>query len=75
MAEFRIWLLYRKKYGPLNPIRKYDQSGAIVASQINNAHGGKANPIDFMPYFEKPQEDPEKVLAMLLSNPNVKKGR
>lgn len=48
--EFELWLQYRAKYGPLNPVRRYDHGAALVASQINNAHGGKARPVDFMPY-------------------------
>lgn len=54
--EYLTWCAYRKKYGPLNPVRMYDQAGALVASQINNAHGGKATPLDFMPYAPKPEE-------------------
>lgn len=48
--EYLIWAKYRRKYGPMNPIRMFDQSSAIVASQINNAHGGKAKPQDFIFY-------------------------
>lgn len=48
--ELDLWGRYRKKYGPLNPVRKYDAGAALIASQINNAHGGKARPLDFMPY-------------------------
>lgn len=48
--EYLLWCLYRKKYGPLNPVRMFDQAGAMVAFQVNRAHGGKANPIDFMPF-------------------------
>jgi len=48
--ELDLWGRYRKKYGPLNPVRKYDSGAAVIASQINNVYGGKARPIDFMPY-------------------------
>lgn len=48
--EYLLWCAYRNKYGPLNPVRRYDLGHALVAAQINNAHGGKAKPVDFMPY-------------------------
>ncbi len=53
--EYELWLKYRHKYGPLNPVRKYDEGLAIVASQINRAFGGKATPLDFMPYGKEEQ--------------------
>jgi len=66
--EYLVWNAYRNKYGPLNPVRMYDQAGAIVASQINNAYGGKAKPIDFMPYAPKQEEktDDEILEALIL---------
>lgn len=51
--EYLLWCAYRNKYGPLNPTRMYDQGAAIVAAQMNNAFGGKAKPVDFMPYDPK----------------------
>lgn len=48
--ELRLWGLYRKKFGPLNPVRKYDAGAALICSQINRSNGGKATPKDFMPY-------------------------
>lgn len=56
--EYDLWCRYIIKFGPLNPVRRYDQGAALVASQINNAHGGKAKPIDFMPYGKEPLEAP-----------------
>ena len=60
--EVGIWSAYMNKFGAVNPVRMYDQGAAIVATQINRAHGGKANPIDFMPY-SKPQDDENTVDA------------
>ena len=48
--EYLTWCAYRNKYGPVNPVRMYDQGSGIVAATLNNAHGGKAKPVDFMPY-------------------------
>lgn len=55
--EYLLWSAYRNKYGPLNPIRKYDQAGAVVASQINNAYGGKAKVSDFLFYLKKEEDE------------------
>lgn len=66
--ELSVWWKYREKYGPINPIRMYDQAGAIVATQINNAHGGKAKPINFMPYAKEEEDhivDGDAFIAML----------
>lgn len=60
-SEVRIWESYRYKYGPMTPVRMYDFGAAMVAAQINNAHGGKAKPKDFMPYFR--QEETEDVVV------------
>lgn len=59
LQEVKIWGAYRYKYGPLNPVRKYDQPSALVAAQVNNAHGGKAKPKDFMPYGKEEEEEIE----------------
>ena len=70
------WMAYRLKYGPLNPIRMYDQGPALIASQVNNAHGGKARPIDFIPYgkqdVEKDLTEEEFIAAL---GPGVRIGR
>lgn len=53
--EVIMWCKYREKYGSLGPVRRYDQPAAIIASVINNVHGGKAKPVDYMPYMPKPE--------------------
>lgn len=72
-----MWCQYRYKYGPLNPVRMYDQIGAVIASQINNAHGGKAKPLDFMPYGKKPQDvvDEEDFISQLMATGRAKVAR
>lgn len=57
--EYLLWFRYRKKYGPLNPVRMYDRSGAIVATQINNAYGGKARFEDFATFGIEAKEKQE----------------
>lgn len=58
----------------------YDQGPAVVAAQVNNAHGGKAKPLDFMPYgktIEEPQQElsSEDFIAALLKTGRAKMGR
>lgn len=75
--EYLLWCAYRKKYGPMNPVRFYDLPGAITASQINNAHGGKAKPIDFI-QFGKDDEEKEIEVSDLIEKVfggAVKRGR
>lgn len=74
--EFCLWTAYRLKYGPLNPIRMYDQMGAIVAMVINNAHGGKKTVTDFLPYHKEEEEivDEDGFIAAL-GNTRVKVAR
>lgn len=59
-AEFNIWAAYRRKYGPMNDVRRFDGPAGIIASLISRAHGGKAKPLDFMPYgiTPAPEEEP-----------------
>ncbi len=49
-AEFLQWLSYRKKYGPMNDVRRYDRPAAILASILSQVNGGKLEPKDFMPF-------------------------
>lgn len=74
-AELRVWGLYRGKYGPMNPVRRFDAGPAIVASVINNAHGGKATPNDYMPYNRPPEPEPDEVMKLLMADKNIKRGR
>ena len=55
--EYILWTKYRKKYGPLSPVRLYDRGAAIIASTINNAHGGKAKPEDYIPYGKDEEKE------------------
>ncbi len=77
MSEFAIWLAYRRKFGPMNPVRRYDTGSALIASMISRAHGGKATAQDFMPFPVKEpiDDDPDKMVALLLADKTVKRGR
>lgn len=75
--ELNVWALYRKKYGPLSPVRMYDQGSALVASQINNAHGGKAKPNDFIFYGKEPEVeiDNTSMIDLLMKTGRARMGR
>lgn len=75
--ELEIWGRYRFKYGPLNPIRMFDQGPALISSVISKVNGGKANPIDFMPYGKKQEDiiDGDTFLDRLSQHKGVKIGR
>lgn len=77
--EFNVWCSYRHKYGPLNPVRMYDQGAALIASQISNTNGMKTKPIDFMPYGKSENTDTEvdedQFIAALMATGKAKLGR
>lgn len=56
MNEVKTWLLYRKKYGPLNPPRMYDRPAALIASILSKVYGGTAEQKDFMPWGQEERE-------------------
>lgn len=55
--EFKSWCAYRDKRGPLNPMLRQDGNFAVIATLINRALGGKANPADFMPWAKDEPEE------------------
>lgn len=48
--EMAVWYAYKKKYGPMNDVRRFDRPAALVASMISAANGGKAKMNEFMPW-------------------------
>lgn len=77
--EFRTWIRYREKFGPMNPVRRYDVGPALVASMLSRVHGGKSKPIDFITFGKDAEEeavvDTAGFLAALASTGRVKHGR
>lgn len=57
-SEFNQWRAYRKKYGPMNDVRRYDRAAALIASTMVNLNGGKKEMVDYMP-FGKDEREPE----------------
>jgi hypothetical protein len=60
-SEWVLWNKYFKKYGPLNPIRKYDRAGAMIAHIIDHALGGKHKFEDFLPFGKHKDEEDEEL--------------
>lgn len=61
----------------MSPQRMYDSGSALVASQVNNAFGGKARPLDFMPYHKEPEIDltDDSTLELLAKTGQARIGR
>lgn len=49
-VEFRGWIAYRDKWGPLSVVRRYDRPAALVAHLVSASNGGKGKMRDMMPY-------------------------
>lgn len=75
--EAEIWVRHRNKYGPVNPNRMFDTGPALISSVISKSNGGKANPIDFMPYGRKQEDviDGDSFVDRLSQHKGVKIGR
>ncbi|MGQ6276465.1 phage tail assembly protein T [Serratia sp. IR-2025] len=61
MAEYRLWVKYRNKYGSLNPMMRTEWGAALVASTIANVNKKEKAPLfriaDFAPHI-KLEENP-----------------
>ena len=58
LNEFRIWVEYRTKYGPMNDVRRYDRPAALLGSILSHANGGKAKMADLMPWGKEAAKEP-----------------
>ena len=56
-AEAMQWFKYIEKRGSLNVGLRVEAVIAGLRTQINRALGGKARPIEFMPYWDDPEKD------------------
>lgn len=66
LTEFRLWVAYRQKYGPMNDVRRYDRPAALLGSILSHAHGGKTKMADLMPWGRK-GDDHEPTLEELIT--------
>ncbi|MBT0725159.1 MULTISPECIES: phage tail assembly protein T [Rosenbergiella] len=55
VTEYQTWLLYRQKYGGLNPVMRTEWGAALVSSVIANIYRDKKAPAfsltDFAPHI------------------------
>ena len=55
VTEYQTWLLYRQKYGGLNPVMRTEWGAALVSSVIANINRDKKTPPfsveDFAPHL------------------------
>ncbi|MDD0985809.1 phage tail assembly protein T [Pseudomonas shahriarae] len=56
-TEVLSWMAYVEQNGPLNLGLKIERGIALLATILNNVHGGKANFDDFMPKRGEPEEE------------------
>ena len=56
LNEFRVWVEYCKKHGPMNDVRRYDRPAALLGSILSQANGGKAKMPDLMPWGKEVKE-------------------
>ena len=55
--ESLSWMAYVEKTGSLNLGLRVERSVALLATILNNVHGGKANFEDFLPKRGEPDEE------------------
>ncbi|WP_455769647.1 phage tail assembly protein T [Serratia ficaria] len=57
LNEYRMWLKYRDKYGPLNLMMRTEWGAALVASVLANINRSKNSPSfdisDFAPHINE----------------------
>lgn len=64
MDEYRSWLAYRKKRGPLNPMYRQDDGFAMLAVLIERAVGNKdAKHSDYIFYGKNEDKDQEEIMT------------
>lgn len=59
IKEFEVWIKYRQKYGPMNPVRRYDVGPAVVASMVARANGQRISALDLIQYGKEPEIEEE----------------
>lgn len=72
-----VWVSYRKKYGPMNDVRRFDRPAALLSSILIKLRGGKATQQEFMPFGKEEKEEAalEDVIAVFGGVNRVGKSR
>lgn len=74
-GEYAQWLAYRKKYGPMNDVRRYDRPAALLAQIGTQACGGRGKMKDFMPFGIEEQEATLDDIIRAFKGVNIVKSR
>lgn len=56
ITELQVWQAYRKKYGPMNDVRRYDRPAALISKIVSQVKGGKLSMAELMPYGKETRE-------------------
>lgn len=76
MNEFRTWLKYRQKYGPMNDVRRFDRPAAMLGNLICRAVGSKDSKMtDFMPFGVEEKEPEFSDIVAAFKGVNIAKPR
>lgn len=58
ITEYRDWVLYRQKYGSLNPMMRTEWAAGLVSSVLANVNKSNDTPpfkvTDFTPHINEP---------------------
>lgn len=68
------WFDYLRQKGTVNLGTRLEWGFALIATVINNAHGGKAKMRDFMPFTRQEDEEASIDAAFLMLKAAAKKG-
>lgn len=59
--EFLDWCAYLRKRGPLSLAKRMEHGFALLAVRLDTARGVRSSMEDFLPYRDKPEEEPVSV--------------
>jgi len=67
MPEYQTWLLYRQKYGGLNPMMRIEWGSALISSVIANVNRDSKSSqpftvVDFAPHIAQAESKKELTL-------------
>lgn len=71
--EALLWFDYLRRKGTVNLGTRLEWGFALIATVINNAHGGKAKMSDFMPFTQTEDQEMSIESAFLMLKAAAKK--
>lgn len=75
LNEVKVWIAWRKKFGPMNDVRRYDRPAALIGSILSAAHGGKTKMADLMPFGKDERPPTLEEIVSAFGGVNVVKRR